>query len=280
MLKTILLSTLCVVASAQQNAPLYRVNVVDSSTLAVNYGDRGLPVKIGFQGTVLLSSAKGEAQVQNRKGATSIDAQFEGLAEPTRFGAEYLTYVLWALSPNGRAVNLGQLLSGHNNKARIHATTEFQTFALIVTAEPYHAVTEPGNAVVLENVVLPQTRGKVETLKINAQLLRRGEIAYDTAAATQQAAGRKVSMSEYEALLELYQAQNAIQSARSAGAAQHASDILAAADRHFAAAERHRGAKEWKQVVSTARAATQAAEDARLVCTKASAPAGERARAN
>lgn len=272
MLKSIIVPLLAVAASAQQNTPLYRVNVVDSSTIAVNYSDRGLPVKIGFQGTVLLSSAKGEAVVQSRKGATSIDARFEGLTEPSRYGAQYLTYVLWALTPNGRALNLGQLVAGHNNKARIRASTELQTFALIVTAEPYHAVTEPGNAVVLENVLLPETRGKVEALKINTQLLRRGEITFDTA--SKEAPGRKVSMDEYEALLELYQAQNAVQLARSAGAGEHAAQILASAERHLQTAERHLQAKEWKQVVSTARAAAQSAEDARLVTSKSTPATG------
>lgn len=253
---------------AQKTEPLYRVNVVGSSTIAINYGDRNLPVRIGFEGTVLLKDARGSATIQSRKGAATIDAKFEGLAEPARYGPQYLTYVLWALTPNGRAVNLGQLVSGPSEKAKIRASTELQTFALIVTAEPYHAVTEPGGVVVLENVMLPETRGAVETVKIDSRLLRRGEVTFHTATAPQPP-GRKVSMPEYEALLEIYQAENALNLAAAAGAREAAPAIYAGAEAQLRTAQAHQRAKAWKQVVPAARAATQAAEDARLATMRA-----------
>lgn len=248
--------------------PLYRVNVIGSSTVAVNYGDREVPVKIGFLGTVLLRDGRGSATVQARKGATTIDARFEGLTEPTRYGPQYLTYVLWALTPNGRAVNLGQLVSGPSDKAKLRASTEFQTFAMIVTAEPYHSVTEPGSVVVMENVVLPETRGQVETLKIDARLLQRGEVTFNTTppAATP---GRKVSMDEYEALLEIYQAENALNTAVAAGARESASGIMARAEEQLRNARSQYAAKAYKQVIPAARAATQAAEDARIAAVRA-----------
>lgn len=257
--------------NAQDPNPLYKVHVVDSATVAVNYSNREMPTKIGMQGTVLLPYAKGDAMVQNRKGATEINLRLEGLVEPTRYGQQFLTYVAWALTPSGRAANLGQVLAGHNNKAKLRVSTELQTFALIVTAEPYYAVTQPGNVVVLENVVLPETQGRVETVKINAQLLPRGEVTYDTADAAKAAAAgpqKMVSMPEYEALLELYQAQNAIYRAQEAGADQAAKDIYSKAETLFKEAEKQHAAKMFRQVVATARQATQTAEDARLVAER------------
>src|SRR5215469_721135 len=75
--------------------PVYRVTVVEHGIDAVNYQYRSEPTKIDFRGTVLLPEAKGEATVQSARGRTEIDAKFENLASPTRFGREYLTYVLW-----------------------------------------------------------------------------------------------------------------------------------------------------------------------------------------
>ncbi|MBL8234297.1 MAG: DUF4398 domain-containing protein [Bryobacterales bacterium] len=264
-------------AAQQQPTPLYKVQVVDTTTIAVNYGNRQLPTKINFQGTVLLPYVKGEATVFSRKGATQISAKLEGLQDPARFGGQYLTYVLWVLTPNGRATNLGQLVPGHNNKASLKTTTELQTFALVITAEPYYAVTEPSNVVVGENILHPETQGRVETVKINAQLLNRGEVKYDTAsaAAVDKAPQKMVTMQEYEALLELYQAQNALYRAQEAGADQHATEIYSKAQSLIDEARRQHESKAFKQVVATSRQATQTAEDARLVAQKKPRPPAE-----
>ncbi|MGC2695380.1 MAG: OmpA family protein, partial [Candidatus Angelobacter sp.] len=133
-------------SSAPQSAPVHR------TTKAVNYRLRGDAVKVEFHGTELMQNASGEAKVTGKKSNVEIEAKFEGLDDPTKFGLEYLSLVLWAISPEGRAVNLGELVNDHNN-SHVKAITDMQTFGMIVTAEPYFAVNQPGNMVVMENVV-------------------------------------------------------------------------------------------------------------------------------
>src|SRR2546423_314447 len=149
---------------------------VSHTTKAVNYRHRGGATKIDFRGTELMSGASGEARVQSKNGSMEIDAQFNGVDEATKFGLEYLTYVLWAVSPQGRAANLGEVQLNHG-QSHMKAITEMQTFALIVTAEPYFAVTQPGNMVVMENVVRTDTVGKEENIDARFELLGRGTYA-------------------------------------------------------------------------------------------------------
>jgi hypothetical protein len=114
---------------------------------------------INFRGTDLMPAAAGEAKVESKRGAMKIDAEFQGLDKPTTFGNEYLTYVLWAISPEGRSVNVGEVLVGDNHRSKLDVTTDLQSFALIVTAEPYYAVSRPSNVVILENEIRPDTVG-------------------------------------------------------------------------------------------------------------------------
>lgn len=251
-----------------RSVPLFRVHVIDPSTVAVNYSERQRPVKIGFEGTVLMPQSKGEARIVSRTGATEVEAKIEGLLEPSRFGREYLTYVLWALTPNGRAANLGQLVANHKNEAKVRTATEFQTFALIVTAEPHHAVAAPSGMVVLENVMQPDTVGRVEKVQVNSALLQRGEVTYEMDSEHTTSGQPMVSMKEYEALVELYQAQNALYMAKAADADRHAYEIYVRAERLMGEARSHYAAKDMKHVVMVARAATQAAEDARLIAVR------------
>src|SRR4249920_702662 len=144
---------LCLAASgtaavAQSAAPA--TTPVHRTTKAVNYRLRGDSVKVDFHGTELMQNASGEAKVTGKKSSVEIDAKFDGLDDPTKFGLEYLSLVLWAISPEGRAVNLGELVIDHNS-SRVKAITDMQTFGMIVTAEPYFAVNQPGDTVVLEN---------------------------------------------------------------------------------------------------------------------------------
>src|SRR5580658_7155088 len=139
--------------------PIYRVTVVSRSLEAVNYEHRGGPTTIDFQGTVLLPKAKGQAIVESKRGRVAVDAKIEHLEPPTIYGPEYLTYVLWAISPEGRPRNLGEVLVDSSNKSHLTVTSEMQAFALIVIAEPYYSVTLPSDVVVAENVVRPDTIG-------------------------------------------------------------------------------------------------------------------------
>ncbi|MGB0116512.1 MAG: OmpA family protein, partial [Terriglobales bacterium] len=132
-----------VVVEPMSPAPVFRVMVVSRNVQAVNYEHRSGASKLDFAGTDLMPSANGEAKVNGRRGSIEIDAEFGDLQKPTIFGNEYLTYVMWAISPEGRAVNLGEVLVGDNHRSKLRVTTDLQAFALIVTAEPYYAVRQP-----------------------------------------------------------------------------------------------------------------------------------------
>src|ERR1035437_7616198 len=152
----------------------YRVIVINRSVQAVNYQHRSGATSVDFAGTTLLPSANGNAKVRSKRGTMEVEAEFGNLQSPTTFGGEYLTYVLWAISPEGRPVNLGEVLVGDNNRSKLTATTDLQAFALIVTAEPYYAVRQPSNAVVLENVVRADTKGTTEAVNAKYELMERG----------------------------------------------------------------------------------------------------------
>src|SRR6478672_1374865 len=154
--------------------PVFRVNVISRSVQAVNYKHRGGATKLDFAGTDLMPGANGQAKVESRKGYIEIEVEFGNLENPTTFGNEYLTYILWAISPEGRAINLGEVLVGGNHRSKLDVTTDLQAFALVVTAEPYYAVRQPSNVVVLENVVREDTKGTTEAMETKYELLERG----------------------------------------------------------------------------------------------------------
>ena len=145
----IILSLSAFAQNNSQSTPTFRVIVISRSVQAVNYKHRSGSSKLDFAGTDLMPSANGVAEVNSKRGAIAIEAEFGDLQRPTTFGNEYLTYVLWAISPEGRAVNLGEVLVGENHRSKVSVTTDLQAFALIVTAEPYYAVRQPSNAVIL-----------------------------------------------------------------------------------------------------------------------------------
>ena len=154
--------------------PIFRVTVVSRSVQAVNYKHRSGASKVDFAGTDLMPAANGEAKVESKKGYIEIEVEFGNLRSPKTFGNEYLTYILWAISPEGRAVNLGEVLVGDNHRSKLDVTTDLQAFALIVTAEPYYAVRQPSNVVVLENVVRQDTKGTTEAVSAKYELMERG----------------------------------------------------------------------------------------------------------
>ena len=149
-------------ADSGNPTPTFRITVVSRTTRAVSYRHRSGATKINFQGTDLMPGATGEAKVESKRGALEVEAEFSGLDRPTSFGNEYLTYVLWAISPEGRPVNIGEVLVGDNHRSKLDVTTDLQAFALIVTAEPYYAVRRPSNVVVLENSIRSDTVGATE----------------------------------------------------------------------------------------------------------------------
>jgi hypothetical protein len=238
---------------------------------AVDYQYRNGPTKIDFHGTVLLPMSKGGAAVESKEGRTEIDAHFDRLLAPTRFGREYLTYVLWAVTPDGHAKNLGEILAGSSDKARLRVTTDLQAFGLIVTAEPYSAVRQPSDVVVLENQPRPDTIGSTEPIRVKYELLPRGHYTYNVpdSLAAAEAQTARLSLNQYQSLVELYEAQNAVQIAQSAEAERYASDTLAKAHDLLRRAQDAQDRKAGvTSVVTLARQAAQTAEDARILAIR------------
>jgi outer membrane protein OmpA-like peptidoglycan-associated protein len=247
-------------AETGNNVPLYRVEVVGRDIPAINYWHRSGSTRIGFAGTSLLPQGKGAASVTS-KGQTFINAKFEGLVPANSFGVEYLTYVLWAITPQGRPVNLGEVMPS-GSKAEMNVTTNLQQFALIVTAEPYFAVTTPSDLVVLQNTVTKdKTTGIIDTVNVHFNLLPRGAYV--------QTAGRNAVLNPVKpsdkSPLQLYEAINAVQIAEAMGADKYTPDILAKAKQELQNAQALDGKKSQRKVMITyARGAVQDAEDARV----------------
>ncbi len=196
---------------------LYRAIVTSRTIEAVNYAHRGESTKVDFAGTNLMPAADGWAKVENKRGNLAVTAEFGNLDKPTAFGGEYLTYVMWAISPEGRAVNLGEVLVGGNHRSKLHTTTNLQAFALVVTAEPYYAVRQPSNVVVLENVVRADTVGAAEIVHARYELIERGGYIPTGYKFDPVVANAKLP-------LEFFEARNAVRIAESEGAEQYAGD--------------------------------------------------------
>jgi outer membrane protein OmpA-like peptidoglycan-associated protein len=245
------------------SASMFRVVVISRTVQAVNYRHRGGASQVDFAGTALLPSAQGTAKVRSKRGTLEVEAEFQNLTSPTSFGSEYLTYVLWAISPEGRAANLGEVLVGGNDRSKLTATTDMQAFALIVTAEPYFAVRQPSNVVVLENVIRPDTKGTVEAVDAKYELMERGGYL---------PTGFKFDPVVLNANLplEFYEARNALRIAQSEGADRYASESYQHAVQLMNTTDRYAigGHVEKKPLIAAAREAVQTAEDAREIAVK------------
>src|SRR5580693_4925534 len=243
--------------------PTFRVTVISRSVQAVNYEHRSGSSKLDFAGTSLMPVASGQARVNSKRGSISIDAEFGNLQRPTSFGNEYLTYVLWAISPEGRAVNLGEVLVDNDDRSKLHVTTDLQAFALIVTAEPYYAVRQPSNAVVLENVIREDTKGTSEAVNAKYELLERGGYI---------PTGFKFDPVVLNAKLplEFFEARNALRIAQSEGAEQYAPESYQKAVQLMNNTDEYATRKNVpdKPLIAVARETVQTAEDARAIAVK------------
>ena len=256
-----------------RSVPIYQVTVVQRALRAVNFQRHSGPTRINLVGTVLLPKAEGDARVEVKNGYTEIDANFRKLDPPTQFGTEFLTYVLWAITPEGRAINLGEVLPNGSNKAHMRVTSPYSTFGLLVTAEPYFSVPYPSDVVVMESQVRPDTVGQVENVEAKYELLPRGQYTLHVKPKDLPSASMKqpegVSMNDYEAILELYQARNAVQIARADGAAQYAALTFNKAQDALNQAEALYSRKaDTTSIINAARQAVQAASDARAIAMK------------
>ncbi len=247
-------------SQTESSTPVYRVIVVERTMKAINYQHRSGATKVDFRGTDLQPGSRGEAKVESKKGYIEIEVEFDDMQPATRYGAEYLTYVLWAITPEGRTSNLGEVLLD-GTKSKLDVTTELQVFGLAVTAEPYFAVTMPSNLVVMENAVRSDTKGKIEAMDAKFELLESGQ--YEALA------NPLALRSDPKIPLELYEARNAVQIARAAGAEQFASDTFSKAQSSLSQAEIYQGSKAGHKMVSrAARVAVQTAEDSRAIAVQ------------
>lgn len=249
------------VAVAQNSAPAASPNAqtVSRSAKAINYR-HAASAKVDMRATDLMSGAVGEAKVKSQPGRIEIEMKVTGLEEANKFGLEYLTYVVWALSPQGRAVNLGELVLDHGS-AKLKSTTELQTFGMIVTAEPYFAVTQPSSLVVLENELRAGSTAREEEIDFSYQMLAPG--AYSS---TNERIQNAIFGIDRTTPLELFEARNAVRIARAANAAKYAGPVLEKAEQSLTQAETSYRQKQNRSTVTTyARYAAQTAEDARVM---------------
>ena len=241
----------------------FRVNVISRTVQAVNYQHRSGATELDFAGTDLMPSANGHAKINSKRGSIEIKAKFGDLQNPTSFGGEYLTYILWAISPEGRAVNLGEVLVGGNDRSKLEVTTDLQSFALIVTAEPYYAVRQPSNVVVLENIVRADTKGTTEAVNAKYELMERGGYI---------PTGYKFDpvVLNADLPLEFFEARNALRIAQSEGAEIYANDSYKRAVRLMDKADEYAVKKpiDTKALIAVARDEVQTAEDAREIAVK------------
>lgn len=243
--------------------PIYRVTVTERVAKAISYQHRSGATKIDFRGTPLMPNAHGEAKVESKKGYIEIEVEFRNMTEATQFGSEYLTYVLWAITPEGRTSNLGEILRGGgvSSSGKLDVTTELQVFGLIVTAEPYFAVSRPSDVVVMENSVRPDTKGKIELIDAKYELLQRGQYEHLANVLDLKVDSRMP--------LELYEARNALNIARKSGADRYATETFLKAESNLHQAEEYRARNAGsKPVTMTARQAVQIAEDSRAIAVK------------
>ncbi len=248
----------------QQNdqTPIFRVNVYARSAKAVNYRNRGGSTTLDMKGTSLEPEISGRAKVDGKAGRLAIDVELNHMQRPNlKFGGQYLTYVLWAVTPEGRAVNLGEVLPENNGKDKLSVTTDLQAFGLIVTAEPYFSVTHPSEVVVAENVVLQNTKGFEVPIDAKFDVLEGKEYTIDVP--VEQLPSSQASP---DVPLDLLEARNAVAIAKAAGAEQYANGSIMKAEDMLQRAEDYYQRKQGRTPIGTAaRGAVQMAEDARVL---------------
>ena len=241
--------------------PIFRVNVYARTTKAVNYRHRGGSTTVDLRGTDLMPQVGGHARVEGKGGRLGISVELTHMPPASTLGGQFLTYVLWAITPEGRAVNLGEVLPGDNGKDKIDVTTDLQAFGMIVTAEPYYSVTHPSNKVVAENIIRQETKGFEEPIDAKFDVLEGAQYTIDVPAEQLPS-----SQADPKVPLDLLEARNAVAIAKAAGAKQYAPDSLAKAEDMLQRAEDYYQRKQGRTPIGTAaRGATQMAEDARVL---------------
>ena len=244
------------VAQSQPAAPASTVTT--KSVKAIGYQVGGGGTKVDLKSTGLMTQANGEAEVEAKAGATKVEVSIKGLAQPTMLGTEFMTYVLWAVSPDGRTINLGEILTNKNGEGKLSPTTQLQTFSLFVTAEPYFSVRPPSEMLILENDTRKNTKGKIFIVN-DYKLMKRSQY---------EKIGNPLALTLdlKNVPLEMYEARNAVEIAKSRAAGKYAPEIFSKAEGSLKMAENSLASKaDKKEIISTARQTVQFSEDARAL---------------
>jgi outer membrane protein OmpA-like peptidoglycan-associated protein len=253
------LTTGTVSAQSQPNTPAS--DLISKSTTAIGYIVGGGSTKVDLRATGPMPQASGEAKVEAKQGITNIEVSVKGLSQPSTLGAEFLTFVLWVVTPDGRTSNVGEIQIDNSGQANLKATTVSQTFSLLVTAEPYFAVRQPSEIVILENERRKDTKGRIFPIS-DYKLMRRAQY---------QKMGNPLALTLdlKQVPLEMYEARNAVEIAKSRGAQKYAPEIFSKAEGGLQIAENLLARKvNKKEIISTARSAVQSAEDARALAVQ------------
>jgi outer membrane protein OmpA-like peptidoglycan-associated protein len=255
------LSFSAISASAQTQPEEPASSLISKSVKAIGFQVGGGGTKVDMKGTELMPSADGEAKIEAKKGLTTIQVSLTGITDPTKYGSEFLTYSLWAVSVEGRTINLGELLANKNGEAKLDATTQLQTFSLVVTAEPYFNVRLPSEVVVAQSEIRKDTKGKIFPVN-EYKLMKRTQY---------EKLGNPLALTLdlKNVPLDMYEARNAVDIAKSRGADKYAPEIFSKAQASLQAAETSLANKaNKKEIISTARQAVQFAEDARALAAQ------------
>jgi outer membrane protein OmpA-like peptidoglycan-associated protein len=244
------------IAQTKQSAP--EADVISKSIKAVGYQVGGGSTKMIFVGTTAVPQASGEAKVDAKTAGTNIELKVKGMPQPTTLGAEFLTYVLWTVTPDGSTTNQGEIPIDKNGDGKLNASAQSQTFAMIVTAEPYFAVELPSEVVVLENDTKKNTKGKIYPDN-SYKLMKRSQYTK---------LGNPLALTPdlKKVPLDMYEARNAVDIAKSRGAEKYAPEIFAKAQSGLQMAENSLSSNaEKSHIITNARATIQFAEDARAL---------------
>lgn len=223
---------------------------------AIGYQVDSGSTMVDLKNTGLLPGIQGEAKVEAKTAATTVEAKIQGLKIPTTLGSEFLTYVLWAVSPEGTAVNLGEVLFDNNGNSKTKATTQLKSFSLLVTAEPYSTVRQPSELLVLENALRKNTKGRIYPAT-NHQLMKRSQYEKLDNPLALTPDLKKVP-------LEVYEARNSVEIAKAQGAGKYAPEVFTKAEGGLQLTEAALARKEdRKKIRSLAQQTAQFSEDAR-----------------
>jgi outer membrane protein OmpA-like peptidoglycan-associated protein len=246
------------VVAAQTSQPTPAADLVSRSITAIGYQVGAGSTTVDLKSTGLIPAASGQAKVEAKPAVTTVEAQVEGLTPPLQLGTEFLTYVLWAVSPDGRASNIGELLIDKSGKGRLRGNTQLQTFSLFVTAEPYAKVRQPSEMLVLENQLRKNTKGKVFIVN-DYKLMKRSQYA-------KLGNPLALTLDLKNVPLQMYEARNAVDIARSRDAEKFAPEIYTKAQASLQMAENALASKSGRgSIISAALQTEQFAEDARAL---------------